>query len=111
MRKPRTLDECWAACIEMLTWMVNQLEKHPYSNITTLKEKWVKLHGYEEINLNCFFCEWDETHGKTRKDCRYCPARYVDGKFNCNNVEYRWNKRPKTFLAKIKALDKKRRGK
>ena len=105
MRKPRTLNECWAACIEMCEWTASERSYYPGLDVDRLKCEWLYDNGYTQLKLNCFFCDW------CKGACHRCPARKIDEEFNCMDYDYSYDENPQAFLAKIKALDKIRRKK
>ena len=104
MRK-YSLDKTWRLCIEMWEWIVAKWKKDKGLSISVLKKEWLDMKGIEDIESDCFFCEYDKYF---YDNCDSCPGRLVSRQFNCGNSSYRYSRKPDKFLAKIKALNKKR---
>lgn len=109
MSKKYTLNKTWKLCLEMWTWIVKEW-KRTGKNVSSLKEQWLKEHGFGEISLNCFFCEYRVIHKREAPNsiCLGCPASFVDPKFSCINALYDYEDHPDKFLNKIRALNRKR---
>ncbi len=107
--KKLTLDETWKLCLSMWRWIAKQLRANDSLGIEALKKKWLKQHGYRNVQLDCFFCEyakrgWEEGMG----GCGECPGKKVDKLFKCGHADYDWAKRDGGFYNKINSLNKKR---
>jgi len=100
-----TLNETWKNCLAMWKWIAEQIRGGSKLSVEELKEKWLKEHGFENIEENCFFCDYDLGYDD---DCMQCPARLVDPDFHCDRVEYNWEAEPIKFYEKLVALDKER---
>ena len=96
------LDETWALCIEFWEWAVAKWLEDKTLDVNDLKGEWFDMKGIEDIWGNCFFCHY------AHDGCSTCPGRLVSRQFNCGNSSYRYSRKPDKFLAKIKALNKKR---
>lgn len=112
MKKRLTLNYVWAECIKMYTHVVKRYQ--PGMSVIQLKQAWLHRYGYktEELNSDCFFCEYDERHQPAiRNNCNWCPGRLADSIFYCGSMGYTWSTKPNLFLKEIIRLDEKRRTK
>lgn len=87
--KRLNLNETWALCLKMWKWIAMKVRAARNAgriwNVDNLKKEWLQKHGIkdEEIDLNCFFCEYDDKrHSLT--ECQFCPARKIERDFHCN---------------------------
>jgi len=99
-----TLEGTWTECLRMWNDM----------NLSNLigqeKRDWMRANDYEFVACNCFFCDYDSTHGGS--DCTSCPGRLVDPDFNCEiyygeddeGSNYNFYEEPVGFLEKIEEL-------
>lgn len=99
--KKLNLNETWEQCLKMWRWIVRQPCPR---NIYTLKDTWLKEHGFGNNFLynDCFFCDYNCV------SCKKCPGYKVDRDFHCENYEYNYSAKPTAFLRKITELNKKR---
>ena len=103
-----TLDMAWDLCLEQWDWIKAEIEAGSKLSAITLKRQWCEENGFEDIDYNCFFCEYDNQFRPG--GCVNCPGRLVDSKFFCGNEEYSYINRHFKFHAKLVELNKIRLG-
>lgn len=110
--KKLTLNKTWTECLRMWRWIAKEKRAGNKSYIYNLKAEWLKKHGYvpndKDVECNCFFCEYD-LH--KNDNCRACPPKKIEPKFDCRNEDYHFNEKPIAFYNKLVALNRKRIGK
>lgn len=115
--KRLTLDKTWDNCLRMWKWIAEQVKRiknwDAYSYafqknvIETLKRSWCKENGYNELEYDCFFCEFANSVYVRSFNCDdNCPARKINKWFWCDNNSYHFTKEPLKFYAKLLALNK-----
>lgn len=117
-----SLDDCWRWTIEMYEYITinldNKLKEGMDEMIDAaidLKYEWVENNVEikvlnKTLDKTCFFCYYASKSAPSRwNKCLACPGRLVDVNFSCQNDEYDYAIRPYKFLAKIKALNQKRK--
>lgn len=100
--KKLALNLAWELCLKMWKWVAEQVDKTPRQSVGILKEEWLKLNNIEDVDKDCFFCEYDGQDG----DCSNCPAKLIDADFSCCMPNYHYLQHPKAFYAKIVELNK-----
>ena len=104
-----TLDMAWDLCLnQQWDWIKAQIEAGSLLSVEGLKGQWCRENGFEDIDYNCFFCEYDSL--LVCSSCKNCPGRLVDPKFHCNNKEYHYEYKPLAFHAELVRLNKIRLG-
>lgn len=125
--KKLTLSETWKQCLRMWKWIDENYPKKPGFDkldlIIDLKNEWLDKNGIEdELNSDCFFCEYAERRWNeeveqylniswNREICYYCPGKLVDKEFSCTSVSYNYTEKPHKFYQKLLSLNKKRKDK
>ena len=106
--KKLTLNQTWTLCLKMWKWIAAEKRKHPRKQTWKSKFKWLRAHGYgtEDLEANCFFCEYTDTHGDN--GCAGCPGRKIDKEFHCENESYHWHDESLMFNKKLVSLNRKR---
>ncbi len=99
------LEETWRLCLSMWRWIAKQIREGSEESVSDLKEEWLEKEGIEEIEEDCFFCEYGGG------ECGDCPGRLVDPDFHCANDEYYWVDSPILFCNELIRLNRKRKGK
>jgi hypothetical protein len=108
-KKEKELDTCWKNIITMWKDIVYAVERFEYTDINELKRGWLAKHGFDDIEDNCFFCEWAENNkDRDSHRCHKCPGVLVDEEFNCGD-DPAWDSEPIEFYKLLKKLDRKRK--
>ena len=109
------LDRCWKNCLRMWKWVSEQYDGS--NDVPTLKGVWLKSHRFRNIEANCVFCEWHQSHGGGECEyqevtiCENCPGVYISKSFCCQSYPtYQYDANPKAFYRKLLQLDAKRTG-
>ncbi len=103
--KKLNLDETWKLCLEMWKWVVKQRRLGRKGSVDELKDEWCGINNYEELLLDCFFCERTAFRGSRR--CRLCPARRIEKDFSCTNeAGIHYFHSPKKFYTNLLRLNK-----
>jgi len=114
-----TLDMAWDLCLnQQWNWIKAQIEAWPKLSkaltsdvdIEGLKDQWCRENGFEDIWVNCFFCEYADQQQLGGRDCDKCPGRLVDPKFHCEQSEYHFGLNPLAFHAELVRLNNIRLG-
>jgi hypothetical protein len=111
------INDYWRECLRMWRWIVAQNPQTTrfLNNVIQLKREWLKKENYKKGTIlgNCFFCHsagyLTTDPENLAADCSKCPAVAIDPEFDCALREYNYLYKPKSFLAKLERLDKKRR--
>ena len=103
-----TLDMAWDLCLEQWDWIKAQIEAGSKLSAITLKCQWCRENGFEDIDYNCFFCEYDNQFRPG--GCVNCPGRLVDPEFNCHKGKYHYEYKPLAFHAELVRLNNIRLG-
>ena len=109
------LDRCWKNCLWMWKWVSKTYDGT--REVATLKDEWLKSHRFRnEVEANCFFCEWHNAHGGGNYEyrnitiCKHCPGVYVSKSFCCqSHFSYKYDENPVAFYRKLLQLDAKRK--
>ena len=104
--KRLTLDETWKQCLEMWKWIAKQVRGGDKDEVWHLKVRWLEAHGIgeEDINSDCFFCEYTGRWGNRFGNCGICPAVKVDPDFRCQDTWYDFEEEPIKFYNKISRI-------
>lgn len=75
MKEKLTREKALSLHRQMWTDMLLELGDNPDGlDRTMFKLNWVRNHGYEDVECNCFLCEYDFQQRKIREDwCEFCP--------------------------------------
>jgi len=104
--KEYTLDETWNNCLAMWKHISRRMLK-PGRDVNDEKRRWCKIHGFENLFLGCFFCDYtDRKRRLGRPLCSNCPGYLVDKSFNCMNLHYHYILKPRAFYQELKRLNK-----
>ncbi len=117
--KKLTLAQTWRKCLRMWKWVAENEAGENGSE--RLKEMWLNRHEPRALEHNCYFCQYaaerfEERPYEWREDtvetyCRYCPARLVARRFQCEDTPHDWIHNPRAFYRKLVELNKKRKQK
>ena len=104
---PFTLEQTWRYQLQMSEWIAEKIKNGSAEGVITLKGQWLEENGFDAIQNDCFFCQYDEQFGD---DCRHCPAKLIDEDFHCSarNIDINYAYNPVKFYAKLIKLNKKR---
>ncbi len=112
----KVLDRSWKNCLRMWKWISENLPKGFSESsggmkifvVGSLKRHWLRKNKFTELlQDDCFFCAYDNKHGKR---CEFCPAGLVKKHFRCTDTAYNYAYVPVEFYNKLVKLDKIRRG-
>ena len=94
-----SLDETWVQCLKMWKWITQPA----FAEIAVyeLKGRWLKQHGFSDVNAACLFCEYVGYNGGIA-----CPGRLVDKEFNCRDIKYSFRWHRAKFLKELLRLSK-----
>jgi hypothetical protein len=101
-----TTNKSWELCLKQWGWIIRQLKKDGTLDVEDLKEEWCKANGYEELDSNCFFCEYARQHRENVLLPCGCPAKKIDKKFDCLGTDYHYTMNPFAFYKKLKQLNR-----
>lgn len=105
--KKLSLNDIWRLCLKM--WK----EIHKEFLIVSAKQEWLKENGFNSdiICASCFFCEWakQNENNDINDFCIMCPGKLVSKRFQCENISYKYSRKPTAFYKKLLQLDKKRK--
>lgn len=75
MKEKLTREKALSLHRQMWADMLLKLGNNPDSlDRTVFKRDWIQAHGYEDIECNCFLCEYDTQQRKIGEDwCKFCP--------------------------------------
>ncbi len=112
MEKKLTLNQVWTLCLRQWKWIIKQLDEGTEKNVDELKIEWLEQHKYKsnDLEYNCFFCEYATFVLSQSNDCEDCPGQSVSKKFNCLRASYAYCDKPHKFYKKLLELNKKRKG-
>ncbi len=102
--KRLSLDETWRLCLQMWKWIAKKIKADKNLCVGDLKAEWVKKHDFDEIDSNCFFCEYSAKHPNKKVNCN-CPAKKIDKGFHCLKGEYHYEHEPIKFYKKLVKLN------
>lgn len=119
-----SLGQTWKNCLSMWRWIAKEVRKHKgwkywsYKKrrlrVIELKSEWTDAHGFDNIEFNCFFCDYAVDSRATGcwcirgLGCKWCPARKIDSNFDCSHTPYDYTKYPIKFYNKLVSLNRKR---
>lgn len=112
MKKKLTLNQTWTLCLRQWKWTIKQLDKDTEKDVETLKEEWLKQHKYENDNNvenDCFFCEYATVICPKETKCEDCPGQFVSKTFSCLRNRYHYYDKPHKFYKKLLELNEKRK--
>ncbi len=101
------IDDIWHLCLSMWRWIKAEIQAGNKKTVAKLKSQWLRENGFTDINENCFFCHYDYLMDNAAS-CRHCPAREVDGSFNCSDGTNRYDWNPVGFCELIERLNERR---
>ncbi len=106
--KKYNLRKTWEYCLAMWKYIAKEWQKDRW-NIYQLKREWLEEHGFGsyDINNDCFFCHYQNTHSRRKKFskkniCQRCPGVEVAPRFNCENSG--WDTDPVKFYRILKRM-------
>lgn len=100
-----TLKKTWEECLRMWYWIVQEWSRDTSLDPEDLKEEWIALSEYCDLDCDCFFCDYAYSRAFPFEGvCDDCPARQVDPSFECCNGFYNYRAKPDKFLKKITQL-------
>lgn len=102
-----TLEKAWQLCLEQRKWITKEVRKKNHPPVSILKRKWASAHGYEDICVGCFFCEYNKQKSGHvfGYGCVNCPGKLVDPEFDCKDVRYHFYNKPIKFHNKLLELN------
>ena len=111
--------EAWEECVKMWKWLVEKVERDEMGingfQLITLKERYLRQAGYGHIFNDCFFCAFSKLYSSKCGESWFpdfilegclCPAKLVDGNFECMVEEYDYSRQPEMFYKALKVLYK-----
>ncbi len=114
----KALDRSWTNCLRMWKWISENLPDG-FSKaskeikdfiIDHLKQDWLKNNKFvRKILHDCFFCDYDNKHGKK---CDNCPAvlAHPECPFRCTDKRYNYAYEPILFYKELIDRNAKRKG-
>lgn len=75
MKKELTRETALNLHRQMWTDMLLKLGNNPDGLARTMfKRDWLQIHGYKDVECNCFLCEYDFQQRRIGEDwCEFCP--------------------------------------
>jgi len=97
-----TIDECWENCLAMWKWIANERRNGSKVHVGILKREWCKIHNFDNVHLDCFFCEF------ALGQCSKCPACQIEPDFTCGFRGANYLGKPIGFYECLVKLNEKR---
>lgn len=102
--KKLNLNETWRLQLQQSGHIARRKKAGDVREVCQIKQDWLTKHGFEDVENDCFFCEYDNRQQEDA--CKVCPARKIDKTFTCCRSDYHYRYRAVDFYKKLRQLNK-----